>query len=573
MPPMYEIALATTGIALFVSSYYVYSAFRRRLWVDAAYAIFSLAGALRFLNFYIWMNLPEGDPSLPFLRFIDFMLITPLILAGLEMLRSSTIVKLRGVEPWKHKLTYLIPGVSIPVVASFFLIFDLEFVRILGVVTIGPMVITVILYYLYLMKGNPYRQSKPEYAKGSLMVIFGFLILYLAEGILAGVFRFNSQAVVLQTFGLIVASVGGIVQGTSTFIHLFERIKIGLIVIRRDRQVEMTNLGGQIEVMGMKTNTIKIANQLVKDYAGAITQVFNTGKSWVLPYRVIDILDPGRLYQIDIVPHELDSTGKPSLVLMLINDVTITVAEKETEALAELLAAVVEERDRAEFYLDLLGHDMNNLLQGILFGMELLYLENPELDQNSENYKILKNQLGRSIDLVKDVETLAEARGLELETKPLDVEPLLLRAFDAAALKYSAREAILDYHPPNRPAIIQAEEQLEQGFVSLIAQCIASHKSDTVTIHIAANVAIERSEVNIEIGPYHGEFPDSVKGKVFDWRMKAKVPIHGIWLGLGRELARRYDGDIAIDDFSRDEQSVGSKFILSFPIAEKAGLV
>lgn len=87
----------------------------------------------------------------------------------------------RGVR----SIALLIPILTMPIFAVLFILLDIETARLLAMMMLAPTLGGVIGYYMLQFRNNPYRIAKPEFEKGTNLVILGYLTMIFATAILA----------------------------------------------------------------------------------------------------------------------------------------------------------------------------------------------------------------------------------------------------------------------------------------------------------------------------------------------------------------------------------------------------
>lgn len=564
---MYETALYASLVTMLVAVYFAYQAYSYRDRVEVSALLFCLCVSIRLLALYFFFNTPETTLMSRIARSVDYLVSAPLIPLGLKMVQSNIAARVGKTNQIVDRAANLIPMILLPGAAAAVFFLSVEAVRQLLVV-FGVSIITVLFAaYITLIITNPFRIEKPEYSRGARLVFLGFLAMYLGEAIGAGLFRLVEIGLINMAFAVLLIAAGVIILRTPTFASLYTRFGVGFILIYGRNEIEMTNLGGEIEERHERGRGMRLAEIVLAHMGDAVDKVFSTGMEVTLPYTNLPVLDPTNLYQIDIVPHQTSSKGIPFSVLILLNDVTSTVRNKEAEQLASLLDDVLEERDRAELYLDLLGHDISNLLQSMLLGVELT-LENPD-DKGMlfDSMEMTKEQIDRAVELVRDVKLMAEARKIIPNARPVSVTTILKQAVAEVQTKFPEKQVPVELSFHEGSDAVLAERMVFHCFSSILRHCIWTQDDEKPVISVRTSIVGNQLQIRIDS---NGQgIPDAIKPKLFDWRVRSNLPSAGVGLPLAKALAKRYHGSLEIKDRVEGDYTQGPRFVVYLPLAKE----
>ncbi|HMK45352.1 MAG TPA: PAS domain S-box protein, partial [Methanocella sp.] len=252
--------------------------------------------------------------------------------------------------------------------------------------------------------------------------------------------------------------------------------------------------------------------------------------------------------------------GKPVAILEVNNDIT------EQKRLENQLR---DAKNRAELYLDIMGHDINNLNQVTVGNLDLI-----RGDENltGEQRDIVSDALNAArgsasiIDNVRKIQAIHEKREIMLTE---DLNELILSCIREAP-KPVGRNMVINYEPRSG-LMIRGTALMKEVFCNLINNAI-KHSSMDIIIDIGVD-AVDRYgkgfyEVSIaDNGP---GVPDELKPKLFYRFQRGDTKAHGRGLGLfiARSLVEQAGGDITITDRIHGEPERGAKFIVSLPVCE-----
>lgn len=233
-----------------------------------------------------------------------------------------------------------------------------------------------------------------------------------------------------------------------------------------------------------------------------------------------------------------------------------------------------EAKGQAEMYLDLMGHDINNLNQ---VGIGYLELALEEIHSKGKLEKKDRLLLDKAMEtqingskLIENVRKLQRSREGGLNFRPIDLCDIVSELKDY----YS--------HIPDRKVVIQltslkhcyviANELIRDVFSNLIGNAI-KHSSPKQPLHIDIGIKNVTSdgknlyEISIEDnGP---GIPDNLKNRLFTrfQRGKTKASGRGLGLYLVKTLLDDFNGGVSVEDRMKGDYRKGSRFVVRLPAA------
>jgi PAS domain S-box-containing protein len=227
--------------------------------------------------------------------------------------------------------------------------------------------------------------------------------------------------------------------------------------------------------------------------------------------------------------------------------------------------ALKEAKSQAELYLDLMGHDINNMHQVALGYLELA----EELEENDNMKEFLerpRDVLLRSAQLIDNVRKLQKLREGAYQSEPVEMVKLLrdvLKEYEAVPGKTLALDThLVDY------AYVEANELLYDVFSNLVSNAIkhsGSHASVVISLERILENDHEHYRVAVEDnGP---GIPDSFKQKVFNRLLRGEAGAKGMGLGLYvvKSLVDSYHGRVWVEDRVPGHHTKGAKFVVLLP--------
>ncbi len=245
---------------------------------------------------------------------------------------------------------------------------------------------------------------------------------------------------------------------------------------------------------------------------------------------------------------------------------TIKREERERELAAEELR---DAKAQAELYLDLMGHDINNMHQ-IALGYLELARDIPACEEQTDSLNKSIEVLHRSALLIQNVRKLQNIRKGLIPTKEVDVCKVLSdiqREFGAVPNKSVTLNLNGCEH-----CFVLANELLHDVFANLVTNAI-KHTGDHADIFINLQPVKEknRSYCRVSVEDNGPGIPDDNKGTIFNRALKSTSKAKGMGLGLYlvKSLVDSYNGRVWVEDRVPGEYRKGVRFVVMLPAIEK----
>ncbi len=273
-----------------------------------------------------------------------------------------------------------------------------------------------------------------------------------------------------------------------------------------------------------------------------------------------------------VLPVILSSAG---LVLIFIF-ISFILKQKVNIRTAELKESENDYRkayQRVDFYKDLFTHDINNILQNLLSGMELcnMILDNPNEVRSYLN--LIETQIIRGRKLVSNIRKISQIDTDEKSLNQIEIYNILDDVVNYIKLTFKNKEINIRIDSFSKQIYVQANEFIRDVFENILINAIR-HSSSLI------------SEINIKITRDHKsdadyikmEFKDNGVGIIDTWKEKIfqreTIRDHnfkGIGLGLSlvKKVIMSYNGKIWVEDRIKGDYSKGSNFILLIPEIKK----
>jgi PAS domain S-box-containing protein len=229
----------------------------------------------------------------------------------------------------------------------------------------------------------------------------------------------------------------------------------------------------------------------------------------------------------------------------------------------------VEEKKRAELYLDLFGHDIRNINQGIMSYLELMLMR-PGIGPDEADYvKSVLEQATRINDLVAKVQRLTQLRARRLEVEDVDAQPLIHAAIDYVQAKYPDREVVINTTSSCSVHLVRGSKMLTDVFTSILDNAVRFNRREAVEVDISCRLTDDRERIRFFFDDRGPGITDDTKDKVFRRLEDPEGNVKGSGLGLTVvwEIIRQLDGRIWVEDRVYGDPSRGSRFVVELPVA------
>jgi PAS domain S-box-containing protein len=254
--------------------------------------------------------------------------------------------------------------------------------------------------------------------------------------------------------------------------------------------------------------------------------------------------------------------GDSTLIQAIVRDIT---EHKKSRDLIEW------ERNRAEFYLDLLSHDIGNIHQGLQAWTAILRARSNDETERTRSLRKIDELGKRSIKLVKNVLLLSRLKDMRSELSPIDLLPVLKKTIRDMRSLFMDREMEITVSTDVKSVSIKAETVIEEIFFNLLHNGIKFQYEDPVLI----DICIERTSRNgrsffeLSFADHGIGVSDDKKHNLFDRHVKGSdYGYSGIGLSLVKELVTRYDGYMEVRDRIPGDHTKGAVFIIYLPSAD-----
>ncbi len=295
-----------------------------------------------------------------------------------------------------------------------------------------------------------------------------------------------------------------------------------------------------------------------ESFFSAVNESIHGFKPFSIDFRLIRH-DGDIVYMHDDGEVQYDAAGKPIRMFGTVQDIT-----ERKRAEGEVIAA----KQQAELYLDLMGHDINNMHQ-IALGYLELARDLQAVKGNNEYLDTPIEVLQRSAQLIQNVRKLQKLREGVFKTQDVDVCRLLAdvqREFGAVPHK-----AIALNMNGCECCHVRANELLHDVFANLVSNAI-KHTGDRADIVMDMGIVEEGDDrfCHVAVEDNGPGIPDDFKEKIFTRTLKGTANAKGMGLGLYlvKSLVDSYGGRVWVEDRVQGDYTKGARFVVMLPAVE-----
>jgi signal transduction histidine kinase len=226
---------------------------------------------------------------------------------------------------------------------------------------------------------------------------------------------------------------------------------------------------------------------------------------------------------------------------------------------------------RADFYKDIFTHDMSNILQGIISGVEICNLNEFRLNDKrdlEEAAEIIERHVTRGAKLISNIRKLSRLEDSSIPTQSMELCKPLKKSIINLKNTYHRRTIEIKIDAHDRKFFVHANSLLQDIFENILANAVRHNLNSRVEIVI--RISHETSDKNytkLEFLDNGIGIENSRKKAIFLRGSKQDYGLTGMGLGLSlvTKIIKNMDGKIWIEDRVDGDHSKGSNFILLIP--------
>jgi signal transduction histidine kinase len=225
-------------------------------------------------------------------------------------------------------------------------------------------------------------------------------------------------------------------------------------------------------------------------------------------------------------------------------------------------------RAEAEFYVDLMSHDIRNFNQVTMGYIELLQLTNTLSD--TERSYLEKAQRGvtgsnRLIDNIKKVRLIRQFAGKSLSK--MDLSEILVKDAEDVRKASQAAKVTLEFDANEKRHVV-ADDYIHEIFRHIMENAVKydPHPEKLIEVKAKPEQKGDKKYWSVSIADHGAGIPEEKKKSIFE-RMTKTTKGAGVGLSIVNVLVHKYGGDIYVEDRVKGDPSQGSVFTVELPQA------
>lgn len=322
------------------------------------------------------------------------------------------------------------------------------------------------------------------------------------------------------------------------------------------------------KIFGLSPREIEPTMELYLDFVypedraslkNALFTAIQEKKRFIMDYRIVR--KDGAIRYMHSEGHiTYNDKGEPVKLFAIGQDITERVQNE---------VSLKESKAQADLYVELMGHDINNLNQTAMGFLELA-LEKLEADKKlGLDSKLLIEKPLKALDnsskLIDNVRMLQQLMTYGVKIVPTDLCSLI-KNIDVQSFMIEGRNITVNIHALPH-CMVEANELLRDVITNLISNAIKhSEEGKPVIIDVKIEPVKEKGQLFYKCmvednGP---GIPDEMKAKLFHRFQRGATKAHGKGLGLYlvRTLVEGYHGKVWVEDRIKGDHTKGSRFVV-----------
>lgn len=226
------------------------------------------------------------------------------------------------------------------------------------------------------------------------------------------------------------------------------------------------------------------------------------------------------------------------------------------------------ERERANLYLEVMTHDLNNINQSLLFSLGLVEASPTTSDQIRSMVQQSSWQIKRSARMTANMRAIRRLRESPPTAKEVDLFDYLQSARFAVEEDFPWKKLSLKTNIVDGEFRVAGHEYLHQVFFNIIHNSMSFNECDVVNVEVTAKHIDGMQMVRVEVLDYGPGVPDHAKEFIFRRTGSSDEQIVGRGLGLTLvdQIIHNLGGKIRVEDRVEADYTKGAKFVMMLPM-------
>jgi len=269
-------------------------------------------------------------------------------------------------------------------------------------------------------------------------------------------------------------------------------------------------------------------------------------------YEFRGVRKDGDTVWLEVHGTTIEYQSKPAVLATFVDITERYLAQKEKE----------EERNFAEFLIDLMSHDLNNIHQGMMTALELMTTHDNLPTESRVHLDNTLSQLERAGGLISKVKTLSEVKSKKIDRIRIDIHDPISKAIDSIRKTFLHREINVDFNIKPGTHFVLGCQFLLDVFYNLLHNAVKADVNEPVILEIRAEPSTDATSLQVTVVDRGSGIPDSKKTTILSRLGDERTTRSGIGLTLVQQIMDRCKGKIWIEDRVEGIPSKGTKFVM-----------
>ena len=247
--------------------------------------------------------------------------------------------------------------------------------------------------------------------------------------------------------------------------------------------------------------------------------------------------------------------------IQILTDLTAIAIEN-----SKMYEDAIEAISESQGYLDLIIHDIGNLINPLIF-----YLESMERAQKGsssvppqlEKATALAREARNLVDNVRDISQIKASDAIP--RRSFDLREVLVKCISSVKRDHPAKDIVVGFDCPYAGCSVSADDLIFDLFSNILSNSVKYSRGETAELDVSISDGHSAWMVRIEdrgVG-----IPDEKKGGIFDRLSSRPEDAKGAGLGLSivSLLVRRYNGLVTVRDRVDGDYTKGACFEVALP--------
>jgi PAS domain S-box-containing protein len=227
-----------------------------------------------------------------------------------------------------------------------------------------------------------------------------------------------------------------------------------------------------------------------------------------------------------------------------------------------------QERNRANLYLEVMTHDLNNVNQSLMFSLELL---REKIDLPTVVQEMLRDtqwSVRRSSRMIASMRSIINLKESPPEREKIDITVPIGKGITRACEDFHWKNLEVENNIPQGEFYVAGHSYLDDVFFHLIHNVLTYDESKDVKVIIDGEPMPSTNTIRITVTDFGPGVPDRIKNRIFrrtgapDQQMVGR----GLGLTLVDQIIRDLEGEIYVIDRVEGDYTQGAQFIVEIPV-------